>query len=144
MPEDTVKQVIVMRKDLQMRKGKMIAQGAHASIAFLTNKIRGNILEQFDPHEYVLEDDVVLSAAEKEWVEGLFTKICVGVNSDEELVGIHQEALDAGLVSHLITDAGLTEFKDKDGNPIPTRTCCAIGPDYVSKIDPITKGLPLL
>jgi len=27
-----VKQVIVLRKDLQMRKGKMIAQGAHASM----------------------------------------------------------------------------------------------------------------
>lgn len=32
------KQVIVMRTDLNMRKGKMIAQGSHASIAFLTRK----------------------------------------------------------------------------------------------------------
>ena len=30
------KQVIVMRTDLNMRKGKMIAQGSHASLAFLT------------------------------------------------------------------------------------------------------------
>lgn len=29
------KQVIVMRKDLNMRKGKMVAQGAHASMAVL-------------------------------------------------------------------------------------------------------------
>lgn len=27
-----LKQIIVMRNDLNMRKGKMIAQGAHASI----------------------------------------------------------------------------------------------------------------
>ena len=27
-----VKQVIVLRKDLNMRKGKMVAQGAHASM----------------------------------------------------------------------------------------------------------------
>ena len=33
-----VKQVIVMRKDLKMRRGKEIAQGAHASMAFLAKK----------------------------------------------------------------------------------------------------------
>ena len=33
--ERTAKQVIVMRKDLGMRKGKMIAQGAHASMKVL-------------------------------------------------------------------------------------------------------------
>ena len=32
---DELKQVIVMRKDLNMRKGKMVAQGAHASIAIV-------------------------------------------------------------------------------------------------------------
>jgi PTH2 family peptidyl-tRNA hydrolase len=30
--EDAPKQVIIIRKDLNMRKGKMIAQGAHASM----------------------------------------------------------------------------------------------------------------
>ena len=39
---DTVKQVIVMRNDLGMRKGKMIAQGSHASISFLTRKLQSN------------------------------------------------------------------------------------------------------
>ena len=34
------KQVIVMRKDLGMRKGKMIAQGAHASLKVLTDRRR--------------------------------------------------------------------------------------------------------
>jgi len=37
------KQVIVMRKDLNMRKGKMIAQGAHASMAFLTSRTQSRI-----------------------------------------------------------------------------------------------------
>ena len=32
------KQVIVMRKDLGMRKGKMIAQGAHASLRVLLER----------------------------------------------------------------------------------------------------------
>lgn len=33
------KQVIVMRKDLNMRKGKMIAQGAHASMKVLLDNM---------------------------------------------------------------------------------------------------------
>ena len=34
------KQVIVLRKDLNMRKGKMVAQGAHASMAALLGTAR--------------------------------------------------------------------------------------------------------
>lgn len=34
----SAKQVIVMRKDLGMRKGKMIAQGAHASLRVLLER----------------------------------------------------------------------------------------------------------
>ena len=36
----TFKQVIVIRKDLNMRKGKMVAQGAHASMAAILNLAR--------------------------------------------------------------------------------------------------------
>ena len=43
---DKVKQVIVMRKDLNMSKGKMVTQGCHASVAFLTDKIRQHISRQ--------------------------------------------------------------------------------------------------
>ena len=34
------KQVIVMRRDLGMRRGKEIAQGAHASMIWLSRRIR--------------------------------------------------------------------------------------------------------
>ena len=37
---DKVKQVIVFRKDIKLSKGQMVVQGAHASIAFLTNLVR--------------------------------------------------------------------------------------------------------
>jgi PTH2 family peptidyl-tRNA hydrolase len=37
-----VKQVLVIRKDLKMRRGKEIAQGAHASMAWLTNRLRAS------------------------------------------------------------------------------------------------------
>lgn len=35
-----MKQVIVIRRDLRMRRGKEIAQDAHASIAWLTSRLR--------------------------------------------------------------------------------------------------------
>ena len=121
---DTVKQVIVMRNDLGMRKGKMIAQGSHASISFLTRKIQSGRK---------------MTDVEQQWVNDRFTKICVRVDSEQELIDIHNKALANGVESHLITDAGLTEF-----NGVPTKTCLALGPDYASKIDAITGHLKLL
>ena len=35
------KQVILIRKDLKMRRGKEIAQGSHASMEFLVSQLRG-------------------------------------------------------------------------------------------------------
>jgi len=119
-----LKQVIVIRKDLKMRRGKEIAQGSHASIAFLTRRIQA---ESFS-----------LSEAETDWLNGSFAKITLQVNSEEELLSVYDQALEAGLEVHLVTDSGLTEF---DG--IPTKTCLAIGPDYSEKIDLITKNLKL-
>lgn len=43
-----MKQIIIVRKDLNMSKGKMSAQVAHASMAFLTNAIRKNSREVLD------------------------------------------------------------------------------------------------
>ncbi len=117
------KQVICVRADLKMRKGKMIAQGAHASIAFLTRRL----------------PKIKLSKAEQEWMDTSFAKVCVRVESEEQLLDIYQQARDAGLEVHLITDSGKTEFHGE-----PTRTCLAIGPDYSDKIDPITGDLKLL
>ena len=117
------KQMIVMRTDLKMRKGKMIAQGAHASIAFMTRRL----------------PKIKLAKAEQEWMNSSFAKVCVRVESEEQLLDIYQQATDADLEVHLITDSGKTEFHGE-----PTRTCLAIGPDYSDKIDPITGDLKLL
>ncbi len=127
---DKVKQVIVMRKDLNMSKGKMVTQGAHASIAFLTNKMKDNLS---NPEALWW---VNLSQAEKEWVYGTFFKVCVGVDSKKELLDIGYNAVMMGLsVKYIEETTGFDE---------PTFTCLAIGPDYSSKIDPVTKHLKLL
>lgn len=130
---DKVKQIIVMRKDLNMRKGKMVAQGAHASIAFLTNKMKKNIS---NPEALWW---VNLTQAEKEWINGSFFKVCVGVDSEKELLDILEKARSMSVEAQLITDQGHTEF-----NGVPTNTCLALGPDYSSKIDTITGNLKLL
>jgi len=127
---DKVKQVIVMRKDLNMSKGKMVVQGAHASIAFLTNKMKDNLS---NPEALWW---VNLSQAEKEWVYGTFFKVCVGVDSEKELLDIGYNAVMLGL--------SVKYIEETTGFDKPTVTCLAIGPDYSSKIDPVTKHLKLL
>ncbi len=128
MKNDT-KQVLVIRKDLKMRKGKIAAQAAHASMKVFFDKgtITRGIMH------------IPLEETMEEWVNGIFTKICVSVNSEAELMEIYNQAVGAGLPCSLIQDCGLTEF---DG--VPTYTAVAIGPAKNADIDVITKQLSLL
>jgi peptidyl-tRNA hydrolase, PTH2 family len=126
------KQVIVIRRDLRMRRGKEIAQGAHAAEAWLA----GRVLENMRPNGSVAH--LALSPAEQTWLKTGFRKVTVKVNSEEELLATYQQALEAGLLVRLITDRGLTEF-----GGVPTRTCLAVGPDYDDLIDPVTGDLEL-
>ena len=129
---DLPKQVIVMRNDLNMRKGKMIAQGSHASMMFLVESL---LAAARDP-----AGSFHLEAGAWRWLaSGRMSKICVRVDSEAELLQVAAKAEAAGLPVHVITDAGLTEF-----GGVPTRTCAAIGPAAASSIDPITGHLKLL
>lgn len=141
MASRKVKQVIVMRNDLNMRKGKMIAQGSHASMGFLTKGAsivsrdyeRGSTIRVF-------EQDCLRNPEEiDEWLTEGFTKVCLQCSSETELILLHTQALAAGLNVHLITDSGFTEFAG-----VPTRTCLAIGPNKNEEIDKITGHLKLL
>jgi PTH2 family peptidyl-tRNA hydrolase len=123
------KQVIVMRKDLGMRKGKMIAQGAHASLRVLLE--RGESQDD----RYV----IAMTDAMKVWMTGRFTKVCVSVDSEAALDAVVARAKAAGVPCALIVDAGQTEF-----HGVPTKTCCAVGPAWVADVDAITGDLPLL
>lgn len=121
-----------MRKDLNMRKGKMIAQGSHASMKCILDYMV----------KVPAEDEMILHLNHyplKDWIEGMFTKVCVSVDSEEELINIYNQAKEAGLICSLIEDVGLTEF-----GGVPTKTCCAIGPENSEDIDKITGHLKLL
>ena len=124
------KQVIVIQKALNMRKGKMVAQGAHASMAAILSQAR-----RTDAGELVIALDDRIGP----WLSGRFKKICVSVDSEDELLDVHRRALEAGLVCALIQDSGLTEF-----GGVPTFTAVAVGPDEAHRVDAITAGLKLL
>lgn len=115
-----MKQVIVMRKDLGMRAGKMVAQGAHASLGCtIKNWWRPSVWK---------------------WLfSGPFTKICVRVESEYELDDVYDQACMRGLPVVMITDAGKTEF-----GGVPTKTCIAVGPATDEQLRPVTGGLKLL
>ena len=139
---DYIKQVIVLRKDIRnksgqkLRFGKLAVQVAHASMAVFFNRI-----DNFSRNDDIKKNRLIfknINSIMREWMEGIFTKICIGVDSEEELMTIYNKAVEAELPCALIQDAGKTEFKE------PTYTCCAIGPAEEDEINKITGHLKLL
>lgn len=136
-----IKQVIVMRTHYpdgkgglrKVRTGKMIAQGAHASMGALLSVKKSWMYAQ--PTQLMLHVDRDTQA----WLEGKFTKIVLGVRTEEELLQVHKKAVDTGLLCSLIQDAGDTEF-----GGVPTYTAVGIGPADAEKIDLITSDLSLI
>lgn len=119
------KQVLVIRRDLRMRRGKEIGQGAHAASMWMARRIQHCVMTQTVP---------VLSDAERAWIfDELTTKIVLQTPTEDSLREVCAIAQAAGLRVELITDAGKTEF---DG--VPTATCCAIGPDECAAVDRVT------
>lgn len=129
------KQVIVIRKDLKMRKGKMCAQAAHASMKVLLDYARNTLWGEYITINITTKEREPLH----EWLKGAFTKVVVGCDSEEELLDIHKKAEELGVMRSLIQDAGRTEFHGES-----TYTAVAVGPDEVSKVDKITGHLKLL
>jgi PTH2 family peptidyl-tRNA hydrolase len=140
-----VKQVIIMRKDLNMRKGKMVAQGAHASMAAVLNQAqnqdmyRDSIVLNLYDDTLPLRDRYTVEHPLRTWINGSFTKVCVSVDSEIELLQLLALAHASDIPQALIRDNGLTEF-----NGVPTNTCGAIGPWWSDEIDKITGHLKLL
>lgn len=133
------KQVIVMRKDLNMRKGKMIAQGSHASLGVILHMMNQEELTMFDGHTPMTRYTMDATGYVRQWLKQKFTKVCVSVNSEKELLEVYEKAKDEGLPAVLITDSGLTEF-----GGVPTNTCCGIGPWRRDEINKVTGHLSLL
>lgn len=132
------KQVIVLRKDLNMRKGKMVSQGAHASLAAILNMMT-TISVGFDQDSKVRSLTVSNDDAIGLWLDNSFTKICVSVDSEEDLLDIYKKAQEEFIPCSLIKDNGKTEF-----GGVATYTAIAVGPGFSDEIDKITGHLKLL
>jgi len=118
-----VKQVLLYRRDLKMRKGKIAAQCAHASLAVFLR--RGTFAQG--------QLRIPIDEAMRRWIERGSAKVVLSVDDEAALLRAHAAAQAAGLPCALIRDAGKTEFKG-----VPTLTALAIGPAPVEAIDPIT------
>lgn len=147
MNEDrNTKQVIVFRKDLMkgdhsLRKGKIAAQVAHASLgALLKYAVKYDYHDDEDGFRLRkrIEFDFLPNGILDKWLNGIFTKICVTVENEEELLKLYEEVNKTDIPCVLITDAGNTEF-----HGVPTNTCIGIGPWWSDEIDEYTKDLPL-
>lgn len=111
------KQVILVRADLKLTRGKAGAQIAHASVESVLRSHKDDIAK---------------------WQSQGMKKIILKVQDEKELLEYKQRAEDAGLVAALITDAGHTHL------PPGTVTCLGIGPDKAEKIDKVTGTLSLI
>ncbi len=119
---EDIKQVIVVRSDLNMSKGKFAVQVAHASVDSAIKALRGKDQWRrwFD-----------------EWLESGMKKIVVKVSSETDLYNKYRECLSLDIPCTLIRDAGKTELEP--GTP----TAVGIGPAPSKTIDRITGALPL-
>jgi len=131
---------LVMFKDVpDMNPGKAVAQGAHASMKVFLDYMERIVVEDSPKNIIVKRLKYLEDSPELDWLEGIFTKICVSVKSEQELIDIYEQAKNAKIPCALIEDRGHTEFHN-----VPTKTCCAIGPWLADEIDQITGHLPLL
>ena len=135
------KMMIVMRRDLKMRKGKIAAQAGHACIAAVLMAL--NKEERMDDFK-MTADGLALKNTDKpasplsDWFMYGCAKVCVYVDSEEALLDVAKKAEERGIIASVVTDAGMTEF-----HGIPTKTCLALEPLPANIADELTGTLPL-
>jgi PTH2 family peptidyl-tRNA hydrolase len=116
---EEIKMVIAVRKDIDIGKGKMAAQVAHAAVACALKSMKSN------------------KTMFKGWMSQGQKKIVIRVQDEDELNRLKYAVDEMGIVNEMITDAGLTQI------PPGTVTCLGIGPVFSSVIDPLTGSYPL-
>jgi PTH2 family peptidyl-tRNA hydrolase len=123
-----MKQLIIVRHDLKMTKGKIGAQVAHASMGAILKCMTET------PTKFVLNKEA--NPYVTAWLAGAFTKVVLWIDSEQELLEIVTKAEAQDYLHCLITDNGKTEFNNK-----PTKTCVAVGPFSDDNYPEFCKGL---
>ncbi|MGI9006988.1 MAG: peptidyl-tRNA hydrolase Pth2 [Streptosporangiaceae bacterium] len=114
----SVKLVLVVRTDLDMGRGKIAAQVAHAAVAAALAGLGTPRLRR--------------------WLADGQPKVVLRAGGEDELTTLAERAVAAGLAVDVVRDAGRTQVL------AGTVTCCAIGPDDSGAIDAVTGSLSLL
>jgi PTH2 family peptidyl-tRNA hydrolase len=114
------KMCIVLRLDLGMSTGKLIAQAAHAAVG-------ASELGKKENHK-----------AWRRWRDEGAKKVALEAESLEEIEGLAEKANKLDIVNILIQDAGHTEV------PPGTVTALGLGPDRSDLLDKVTGSLPLI
>jgi len=119
MAEEKLKQVIVVRQDLRLSKGKLAVQTAHAAVDALQKM-------ELENADWV-----------KQWKEQRQEKIVLKIENEEKLLELFEE-IKKKFPPALIKDAGLTQLKPG------TTTCFGVGPVPEKEINVFTKHLKLV
>lgn len=114
-----LKQVIILRKDLHMSKGKAAAQASHAAVAAAFESRREK------PNQFSL------------WWDAGQKKVVLAVDSEAELLAIESKLKSTGVIVIKIDDAGRTQL------PPGTTTALGIGPHAQKEVEEITSTLKL-
>ncbi len=117
---DEIKQVVIVRVDLGMGKGKIAAQTGHACVLGAEH-VRKSHPDWFDAWQRTGQQKVVLK-----------------VSGIKDLQDIKHGAIDLGLPWSEVADAGRTQIAPG------TITCISVGPAPENLIDKITGKLKLL
>ena len=155
------KQIVIVRKDLDMSIGKICSQVSHASMAFLTTQMRkryelpdkcdfmGNG-KQYKNEGYYKCSVFVTKECFDEWINGIFTKVVLEADNRNHLLKAMKMAEELGMVEgedfFLIKDNCLTELEpeeyDENGTG-RTLTCIGFRPMESGVIDKIGKKYQL-
>ena len=111
------KQVIVVNKSLNMSKGKLAAQVAHASTLAMLEGVEAVVCG---------------------WLDNSYPKVVLKVDTTQDLLDLQEKANDLNIATALVIDEGRTELSNG------AITCLGIGPDVQSRIDEVTGELKLL
>lgn len=149
------KQIIIVRRDLDMSIGKTSAQVAHGSMAFLTNIIRNNVTELTKNGYFILnesdmedENDLVYRCEYdfdkdlyEQWIDGEFTKVVLQARNKNHLLKAKTMAEELGMKEGedfwLICDNCHTELEpEEDGR---TLTVIGFKPMDTEIIDKISR-----
>ncbi|MCM1217375.1 MAG: peptidyl-tRNA hydrolase [Lachnospiraceae bacterium] len=147
------KQLIIARKDLNMGPGKLSAQVAHASMAFLMDKIKRNafsisnlVLRAAPEREGVNVNLAFDAATYEEWFLGDYTKVVCGARDKKRLLKAIERAEELGMQENVdfwvIKDKCYTDLEpeEEDGTTI---TCIGFRPMDGDTIEKISKKYQL-